>query len=99
MKRVIKHWLPWLAAILLFVPLAGVVVAQTGGGYTLTWSTMDGGGHTASVGGSYTLGGTVGQADTGVMGGGSFTQHGGFWAQEDFWTLPGYRLYMPLVLK
>ncbi len=36
------------------------VYAQAGGGYDLTWNTVDGGGATFSSGGGYTLGGTAG---------------------------------------
>lgn len=54
--------------------------AQTGGGYDLSWSTIDGGGGTFSTGGEFRLGGTVGQPDAGVMGGGEYILQGGFWA-------------------
>src|ERR1043166_3898829 len=53
--------------------------AQSGGGYDLTWSTIDGGGAT-STGGSYSLSGTIGQADANpAMTGGSYQLSGGFW--------------------
>lgn len=45
---------------------------------TIDWYTIDGGGGT-SAGGSFTLNGTIGQPDAGVMSGGSFTLSGGFW--------------------
>jgi len=48
--------------------------------YTLTRSTIDGGGVMRSVGGDLELSGTIGQADAGVMGGGVFTLSGGFWS-------------------
>ena len=73
-----------------------VVYAQTGGSYDLTWSTVDGGGYTFSIGGAYTLGGTVGQPDTAFMQGGAYTLSGGFWpggAAEE------YKIYLPLILK
>ncbi len=70
-------------------PLAGACIlaasaalAQTGGGYDLTWSTVDGGGQMVSAGGSFELGGTIGQPDAQgapVMSGGSFELTGGFW--------------------
>jgi len=51
-----------LAALLALFLLAGAAVhAQTGGGYDLTWNTLDGGGATFSAGGDYQLGGTLGQ--------------------------------------
>ena len=45
--------------------------AQTGGGYDLTWNSIDGGGATFSTGGGYSLGGTIGQADAGAASGGT----------------------------
>jgi hypothetical protein len=42
------------------------------------WFTVDGGGGT-SGGGQFTLSGTAGQPDAGVMTGGGYTLHGGFW--------------------
>src|SRR6187397_609507 len=53
--------------------------AQTGGGYDLTWSTLDCGSPVVSAGGSYVLGGTTGQADSGVLTGSGYTLQGGFW--------------------
>ena len=61
--------------------MAVIAMAQTGGGYDLTWSTIDGGGAT-STGGVYAVTGTVGQPDaqvTPVMTGGPFDLTGGFW--------------------
>jgi hypothetical protein len=53
--------------------------AQSGGGFDLSWNTIDGGGGT-SVGGIFTLSGTIGQADAGTpMTGGIFSLSGGFW--------------------
>ncbi len=68
--------------------------AQSGGGYDLTWNTIDGGGAMFSTGGAYSLGGTIGQYDTGTMSGGSYALNGGFWV--DFL---GNRLMLPLILK
>ena len=45
----------------------------------LSWYTMDGGGAIATTGGAFTLSGTVGQPDAGVMAGGAFSVVGGFW--------------------
>jgi hypothetical protein len=70
----------WVAAGLLFILLVVVpVLAQTGGLFDLSWSTIDGGGGSSS-GGGYALGGTVGQPDAGVSAGGGFTLGGGFWS-------------------
>ncbi len=62
----------------------GVVAAanygQSGGGYDLSWNTLDGGGGT-SAGGGFTLTGTVGQHDAGTsaLTGGNYELNGGFW--------------------
>lgn len=45
----------------------------------INWFTIDGGGGTSS-GGQFTLSGTIGQADTGILTGGSYTLVGGFWS-------------------
>ena len=60
--------------------LSGVVVAQAGAGYDLSWSTVDSGGGESSAG-SYVLSGTVGQPEaTGEMTGGAYGLFGGFWS-------------------
>jgi len=78
----------------LLLLLAGIALAQTGGGYDLTWSTIDGGGAMFSTGGSYALGGTVGQSDAGALSGGGYTLTGGFWS-----GMPGSQIYLPLVVR
>jgi hypothetical protein len=85
-----------LAALLLLAcgALGSGAVAQSGGLYDLTWSTVDGGGYTFSAGGDYTLGGTVGQPDAGLLMGGDYTLNGGFWA-----VTGRYQVYLPLVLR
>ena len=91
--------------ILAFVMLMGIVliassqnarpaVAQSGGGYDLTWNSIDGGGATFSAGGTYSLGGTIGQADAGTMSGGTYTLSGGFWV--DFL---GNHIQLPLIMR
>jgi hypothetical protein len=95
-----KLTLRWLLLTLTVVAFLALTVsaatAQTGGGYDLTWSTIDGGGGSAS-GGSYTLDGTIGQFDAGVMSGGAYTLSGGFWNGPA--AVAQYRVYLPLVLK
>jgi hypothetical protein len=54
--------------------------AQSGGGYDLSWWTIDGGGITFATGGTFNLGGTVGQPDaSNALTGGAFSLTGGFW--------------------
>jgi len=59
---------------------ANPALAQSGGGYVITKSTVDGGGSTSLTGGSYALGGTVGQPDAGALSGGTYSLTGGFWS-------------------
>jgi len=47
--------------------------------YEIGWYTIDGGGETFSAGGEFSLGGTIGQPDAGVMTGDVFELTGGFW--------------------
>jgi hypothetical protein len=76
--------------------LASVALAQSGNGYDLSWSTVDGGGYTFSEGGGYTLGGTIGQPDAGEMSGGGHTLQGGFWGSIVQYL---YDVYLPRILK
>jgi hypothetical protein len=75
MKRIL---LASLFALSLHPPL---VRAQSGGAYSMTWNTLNGGGQTFGTGGSYRLGGTAGQPDAGQMAGGAYSLAGGFWVQ------------------
>ena len=85
------------ALAVLFVALSlsiATTSAQSGGGYDLTWSTIDGGGGD-SAGGGYSLSGTIGQPDAGVLSGGGYTLKGGFWPG----TAANYRVFLPLVVR
>lgn len=93
MKRL--RTLQLLAGAVVLLLIGSSVLAQSGGGYDLTWNTVDSGGYTFSTGGSYSLGGTVGQADAGVLTGGSYTLVGGFWGGAGVQC----KLYLPLVLR
>lgn len=84
-----------LALVAGSVVLVSLAHAQTGGGYDLTWSSIDGGGYMFSTGGGYSLGGTIGQADAGVLNGGGYSLMGGFWGG----TVPPYSIYLPLILR
>jgi hypothetical protein len=53
-------------------------LAQSGGGFDLSWSKIAAGGGT-SAGGGFSLSGTIGQHDAGEMSGGTFSMAGGFW--------------------
>ena len=77
----------------LLTPSPGL--AQTGGGYDLTWNSIDGGGVTFASGNGYELGATIGQADAQTMGGNGYALSGGFWAGIP----PNYRAFVPIALK
>ena len=92
--RIAKRLTPVLA-FLVVLSLAVPALAQTGGGYDLTWSTIDGGGGELT-GGEYTLAGTVGQPEPGALTGGPYIAEGGFWAM---FSETVYRIFLPLVLR
>ena len=93
-----RHILLFLLVGVLLLPPGLVAFAQTGDGYDLTWSTVDGGGYTFSTGSGYSLGGTAGQPDAGVLTGGGYTLAGGFWRGG---AAAGsvYEVYLPLVMR
>ena len=94
MKRKIS-----LVTILAWLALTTLTVsAQSGGNYDLTWSSIDGGGGTAT-GGPYALIGTIGQADAGSQSGGSYTLAGGFVPGLISPAVSAYHVYLPLTLK
>ena len=97
--RYVLRVIAWL--LLLAVPClfrSTTVTAQTGGDYSLTWTTLDGGGATMAEGGNYALGGTIGQSDAGRVSGGDFVLHGGFWPGGSAINIE-YDVYLPLVLR
>jgi hypothetical protein len=78
-----------------FLVLGAGVQAQTGDGFDLTWSTIDGGGvgvSDESTGGNYTLSGTIGQPDPrnvpDAMTGGTYKLTGGFWVIPECPAVP-----------
>ena len=94
--------------LLLLVPLLliGIDAANAQGadepaapqaGYDLSWYTIDGGGATVSTGGSYSLGGTIGQPDAGTLDGGSYQLNGGFWGGGAL--IANHAVYLPLLMK
>ena len=71
--------------------------------YDLSWWTADGGGQTfpgqaartGSIGGNYSLGGTAGQPDAGLLAGPGYHLSGGFWSGATV----VYNIYLPVVLR
>ena len=96
--------LTMLAAVLLIAggglsPVERQAPGPAGSGpYTLSWYTISGGGTTESAGGDFTLGGTTGQPDAGLLAGGGYRLGGGFWgggALSDGSAV----LYLPLLVR
>lgn len=83
------------AGLLVLALIAAPVLAQSGGGYDLTWSTIDGGGVSTASGGGYLLGATAGQPDAGALSGGGYVLGGGFWGGSGH----RYPVFLPLVIK
>jgi hypothetical protein len=94
----------WILVALL---LAGaVLLAQGPAGaqspqqtYTMSWWTVDGGGTMSAAGAGYTLGGTAGQPDPGVLTGGPYTLGGGFWRGGVPSAGPQHTIYLPVVFR
>jgi hypothetical protein len=75
-----QKWQLTLTVLAAATLLAAATHAQSGGGYDLSWWTIDGGGITFATGGTFDLGGTVGQPDaSNALTGGAFSLTGGFW--------------------
>jgi hypothetical protein len=95
MKNMILNTVVLLAATLSPPSL----LAQSGGSYDLSWSTLDGGGGTSS-GGAYAVTGTIGQPDAAWpvdehgfpvfrSTGGNYSVAGGFWGLFSVVQTPG----------
>ena len=114
-----RPYMAHLALAVLLILLLGLAVAvhaqsggespaANGGGYDLTWNTVDGGGTMNSQGGGYTLGGTAGQPDAAVWSGGGaspplstgYTLAGGFWSAASAGGAPGgSKVYLPIITR
>ena len=64
-------------------------------GYDLSWWTVNGGGGMFSTGGNYSLGGTIGQPDAGLLVGQGYSLAGGFWSGGG----QLHRVHLPLVVR
>ena len=65
--------------------------------FSLPWWTVDGGGGTSNSA-SYSLSGSLGQPDAGVLDGGCYILGGGFWPSKVKQS-QGKDLYLPLVSR
>lgn len=91
----------WLVISLIFLTTVSMALAQGGGNTTLSWWTIDNGGG-ESAGGGYSIAGTIGQPDAGILlSGGQFTLQGGFWTFSNANGLPAgpQSVYLPLILR
>lgn len=85
-----------ILTLIAFLLLAVQAVRAAGStSYSLDWWTVDSGGGT-SQGGAYTLSGTVGQAEPGLLFGGDYTLAEGFWAKLQAAL---EKIFLPLVQK
>jgi hypothetical protein len=69
-----------------------LAASQALGQFEINWHTVDGGGVMNSVGGAFSLSGTIGQHDAQalpVMVGGTFELTGGFWVISTVCNCPG----------
>jgi hypothetical protein len=91
-----RRWVLLLFGAGVLLLSAGLIVLAQGG-YDLSWWTVDGGGYMYCAGGGYELGGTIGQADAGVLTGGGYTLGSGFWRGGSK-IAPWYESYLPLLV-
>jgi len=75
---------------------AGSAFVQSAGSYDLSWHVIAGGGTTFSAGGSYVLGGTLGQAGAGRLADSTYRLASGFWAGTG--STAG-SVFLPLVVR
>ncbi len=90
-----------IAALAMLTILAPTALAQSGGPYELTWTTVDAGGG-ALTGGVYSLVSTIGQAEPGpAANGGGYSLTGGVFNSAGAATPPpgGKRVYLPVVIR
>jgi hypothetical protein len=89
-------------SVLLVLFLCGLLItstAHTSGsqGYDLSWWTVDGGGGASTIAGGYSLSGSIGQPDVGLLAGSDYSLAGGFWGGGKLTIV--YKIYLPLVQR
>jgi hypothetical protein len=67
--------------------------------YKLDWWTVDGGGGAMENESGYSLVGTAGQPDPGVLTGGGYSLGGGFWRGGAAAQTPGFGVSLPVLVK
>ena len=88
-----RNYIVFFVTVVLCLLLVGVVTAVPTA-LNIPWWTMDNGGGTSS-GGGYTLSGTIGQPEVGIVQSGSNTLGSGFWQGGE---IPDTNLiFLPLI--
>ena len=90
-----KRFLLLLYLVVLLLGLTGPVLAETAATYDLSWWTVDAGGASNLTAGDYTLSGTAGQPDAGLLSAGVYDLAGGFWQN----LVAELRSFLPLVIR
>ncbi len=90
-----KRFLLIIYLTLLLFGLASPVLAQPSATYDLSWWTIDNGGVAGLPAGSYSLSGTAGQPDAGLLSAGSYDLAGGFWQA----LITELKSFLPMIIK
>lgn len=95
-RQAIKQILLTLPLLLIiFMPINFALAERShSAGYAITWHTVDGGGG-LSQGGVYTLQGSIGQPDVGILQGDGYALVGGYWSAFTQW----WSQYLPAILR
>ena len=89
---------PLVLLLLLTLLLATGVVLSAPNSPVISWWTVDGGGAVPELhGGAYTLQGTTGQADAGMLSNGRYTLNGGYWNASV--SNSTHIVYLPVIVK
>ena len=90
-----------LISVLVLLLASSLVLAQSGGAYELTWTSIDAGGG-AMTGGAYSLVSSIGQPEAGAtQSGGGYSLTGGVVdaGGSGGATPDGQQVYVPLILR
>jgi hypothetical protein len=91
-----------MATLAMLLLMTAIVLAQSGGDFSLSQWTINNGGGTSN-GGSFAVSATLGQPDAGaLMSGGQFGLQGGFLPSDPSGANPpkgGNDIYLPLIVK
>ena len=90
-----KRKLVFISILLILLLTTTSAVHAYRAGYSLPWWTVDAGGGNSN-GIQYSLSGTIGQSDSGIMSGDGYTLAGGYYAGG--WLLER-QLFLPLITK